>query len=125
WDDAKFADFNTQMEDYLVALPPATKTTVMAQKWIALYNQGYQAWAEYNRTGEPTFLLKPGEVSYEDPNTGTKYLFEPLIVINDVPKRMTYPQQEYTVNGSSATAAASAIGGDYMTTKLWWEPAGK
>jgi hypothetical protein len=125
WDVTKFNDFTTEMETYLAALPPASKTTVMAQKWIALYNQGYQAWAEYNRTGEPSFLLKPGEISYQDPNTLTKYYFEPLIVISTIPKRVTYPQQEYTVNGSSVTAAASAIGGDYMNTKLWWEPAGK
>jgi hypothetical protein len=38
---------------------------------------------------------------------------------------MTYPQQEFTVNGANAQAAAVAVGGDYMTTKLFWQPQGK
>jgi hypothetical protein len=47
----------------------------------------------------------------------------PLVTLTDMPRRLTYPQQEFTVNGSNATAAATAIGGDQMSTKLWWEPA--
>ncbi|MCX6267297.1 MAG: SusD/RagB family nutrient-binding outer membrane lipoprotein [Bacteroidetes bacterium] len=123
WDDTKFNNYLATMETFLTALPPANKTTVLGQKYLALYNQGYQAWAEYNRTGEPAFLLKPWEISYTDVATGDEFKFEPLIDITTVPKRMTYPQQEYTVNASSVNAAAAALtGGDQMTTKLWWEP---
>ncbi len=124
WDATKVADFNTAMEDYLAALPPANKTTVLTHKYLAFFNQAYQAWFEYNRTGEPGFLLQPGEHSSTDAD-GNFIDFIPLITISTLPKRMTYPQQEYTVNGASVNAAAAAIGGDQMTTKLWWEPAGK
>jgi len=121
WDATKVGDFNTAVDTFLVHLPPASKTTVLTQKYLAFYNQGYQAWAEYRRTGEPEFLLKPGEIANIDA-TGTTIYFEPLISITTVPWRMTYPQQEYTVNGSSVTAAAGVIGTDKMTTKMWWEP---
>jgi len=116
--------FNTDMEAYLAALPAANKQTVMAQKYLAFYHQGYQAWFEYNRTGEPFFLLKPGEIANRTTD-GTDVIFEPLVTIDHVPWRMRYPQQEYTVNGSQVTAAAGVIGGDQMTTKLWWETGSK
>jgi len=121
WDDATFNTYVTDMNSYLANLPPASKKTVLAQKYIAFYNQGYQAWAEYRRTGEPSFLLKPGEIANVD-GSGNNVYFNPLITITTIPLRMTYPQQEYTVNASQVTAAAAGLaGGDEMTTKLWWE----
>jgi len=123
WDATKVSDFNTEMEAYMAALPAPTKTTVLTHKYLALFNQAYQAWAEYRRTGEPSFLLQPGEIS-STATDGSDIIFNPLISITTIPWRMTYPQQEYTVNGASVTAAAADLtGGDNMTTKLWWEPA--
>ncbi len=125
WDATRVNEFNVEVETYLAALPPADKTTVLAQKYLALYNQGYQAWAEYRRTGEPAFLLLPGEITHTTAD-GTPIIFNPLISITTIPLRMTYPQQEYTVNAANVTAAASGlVGGDKMTTKMWWAPAGK
>jgi hypothetical protein len=124
WSPDQIATYNADMDAYMAALPVASKETVMTQKYLAFFNQAYQAWFEYNRTGEPSFLLKPGEVSSLDAD-GKPILFTPLVNINTIPKRMTYPQQEFTVNGANATAAASAVGGDQMSTKLWWQPAGK
>jgi len=124
WDATMVSDFNTAMEDYLAALPPATKETVMTHKYLAFFNQAYQAWFEYNRTGEPTFLLKPGEISSVD-GDGNPIVFTPLVTMTNLPLRMTYPQQEATVNGTNYTNAGQAIGGDLMTTRLWWEPAVK
>jgi hypothetical protein len=124
WDAVKKSDFNTAMEDYLAALPPASKETVLAHKYLAFYDQAYQAWFEYNRTGEPAYLLQPGEHTSVDAD-GNFIDFKPLITITTIPKRMTYPQQEYTVNGASVNAAATSIGKDLMSTKIWWEPAGK
>jgi hypothetical protein len=121
WDAAEVNEFNTSIDTFMFYLPAATKQTVLAQKYIAFFNQGYQAWAEYRRTGEPAFLLKPGEIANIDAE-GTTIYFNPLISITTIPLRMTYPQQEYTVNGTSVTNAASQLtGGDKMTTKLWWE----
>ena len=105
---------------YLEGLPVASKTTVMAQKYLAFFNQGYQAWAEYRRTGEPKFLLQPGQ--HATGNVGGPYTdFIPLVAITTIPWRMTYPQQEFTVNASNVKAAVVQIGVDEMSQKLWWE----
>lgn len=121
WSPDQITSYNTDMATYMAALPAANKETVMTQKYLAFFNQAYQAWFEYNRTGEPAFLLKPGEIANVDAD-GNPILFTPLVNITTIPKRMTYPQQEFTVNGANATAAASAVGGDLMSTKLWWQP---
>lgn len=105
WTDVDVASFNAERDAYLLAVPAANKETVMTQKYLAFYNQAYQAWAEYRRTGEPRYLLKPHEQTSVDGN-GNPIYFEPLITINTIPNRMTYPQQEFTVNGANVTAAA-------------------
>jgi hypothetical protein len=38
-----------------------------------------------------------------------------------VPKRFTYPVNEQTLNRDNFYAASSAIGGDFMSTKLFWD----
>ncbi len=124
WTPDAIATYNADMGVYMAALPAATKENVMTQKYLAFFNQAYQAWFEYNRTGQPAFLLKPGEVS-SVASDGSDILFTPLITINTIPYRMTYPQQEFTVNAANVQAAATAVGGDAMSTKLWWQPVGK
>jgi len=121
WDATRVNDFTAETEAFLLALPAASKETVLTQKYLAFFNQAYQAWFEYNRTGEPEFMLKPGEIASVD-GDGNPIYFTPLVIINTLPKRMTYPQQEFTVNGANVTAAAIAVGGDQMSTKLWWQP---
>lgn len=120
WTDEEVLALNVERDAYLAAVPAANKQTVLAQKYIAFYNQGYQAWAEYRRTGEPYFLVKPGEHT-SVASDGSYIDFIPLVDISTIPWRLTYPQQEFTVNGDNVTAAAAAIGGDKMSTKLWWQ----
>lgn len=76
------------------------KDKIGTQKWIALYNRGYDAWVEWRRLDAPT--LSPP--------------VEGLVV----PLRMIYPVNEATLNGANKTAASSAIGGDSAATPLWW-----
>ncbi len=120
WSADMVTTFNAERDAYLAAVPAASKERVMTQKYLAFYNQGYQSWAEYRRTGEPSYLLKPGEQT-SVASDGSPIYFLPLITISTIPNRMTYPQQEFTVNGANATAAAASIG-DNMSTKLWWQP---
>jgi hypothetical protein len=75
------------------------------QKWIALYNRGYDAWLAWRRLDAPN--LAPPAVE----GAGT------LIV----PTRLIYPINEQTLNGDNRAAAAQAIGGDESSTKLWWD----
>lgn len=76
------------------------KEKIGTQKWIALYNRGYDAWLEWRRLDAPT-LLPP---------------VEGLVV----PLRLIYPVNEATLNGANKNAASSAIGGDSSDTPLWW-----
>jgi hypothetical protein len=74
------------------------------QEWIALYGQGFEAWTEYRRNGFTT--LKPG----------------PLAVLNQVPTRLTYPDNEQTLNSANYKSGVSLLkGGDKLTGTFYWE----
>ncbi|KQS30909.1 SusD/RagB family nutrient-binding outer membrane lipoprotein [Dyadobacter sp. Leaf189] len=106
---------------YVAALPKADKANVLNQKWLALYTQGDEAWAEVRRTGYPTFLVKPGEVVWSRTVGGqtTNYKFEPLFGTG-VPQRLYYPPKEQSVNLANYQNAVKAQGNDDITTPLWW-----
>ncbi|GAA4204100.1 SusD/RagB family nutrient-binding outer membrane lipoprotein [Pedobacter jeongneungensis] len=72
------------------------------QKWIALYNRPFNGWTELRRFDYPKIT----------PPVGAKSGF---------PVRLNYPTNEQQLNGANYTAAAAAIGGDLVTTKLFWD----
>jgi hypothetical protein len=113
------SNYNTLVSDYLSALPPANEETVMTQKYIALFLQGYEAWAEIRRSNYPTTLVRPGEIAFVS-SGGNEVIFEPLVG-NDIPSRITYPEIEQTLNPRSYQDAVSRIGSDALSTKLWWD----
>ncbi|OXA92127.1 SusD/RagB family nutrient-binding outer membrane lipoprotein [Flavobacterium hercynium] len=107
---------------YVATLAPATQETVITQKYIALFMQPYEAFAEYRRTGYPNTLLQPGG-TYElhNPIDGeTTYTFVALNNLTRMPDRFTYPVNLQQLNGENVKAAAAAIGGDKLDTKLIW-----
>jgi hypothetical protein len=98
---------------------------IAEQKYIALYPQGLQAWFEWRRTDYPSELIKSGdEVSYTAGATSGTYVFTPMIDPGSrgIPKRMTYPKDEYTLNSASISSANDAQGEDDFNTKTWWDP---
>jgi hypothetical protein len=82
------------------------KQKIGTQKWIALFNRGWDAWVEWKRLDYPQLL----------PPSGTGIQVELKI-----PVRLIYPISEQTVNGNNRATAAEAIGGDLITTKLFWD----
>lgn len=109
---------------YVASLPPASKENVLTQKYIALYMQPYEAWAEYRRTGYPNTLLLPGQTgTYNVPYEGsTTYTFTSLIDgLTDLPTRLFYPTSVQSLNRVNYEAASASIGGDKMSTKLIWD----
>jgi len=72
------------------------------QKWIALYNRGWDAWIEWRRLDYPQLVAGP-------------------LALSDIPLRYPYPVNEQNVNRENYEAAAAAIGGDEVDTKLWWD----
>jgi hypothetical protein len=75
------------------------------QKWIALFNQGTEAWSEWRRTGNPSTIV-PGPFMYAD--------------VPGVPVRLPYPSGEQSSNATSLAAAITDQGPDTYLTKLWW-----
>ncbi len=76
--------------------------TVATQKWIALFNRGFEAWTTYRKYGFPA--MNPAPISMEE-----------------VPRRYTYPVDEASRNGASYSAAAAAMGGDLKSSKVFWD----
>lgn len=79
------------------------KAKIGNQKWIALYNRPYDAWTSWRHLDAPT-LTPPSA-----PNVGA------------IPVRLIYPIVENSLNKASIEAAATKIGGDKSSTKLWWD----
>lgn len=123
---AKWGVPTAAINTFIATLPPATIESVLTQKYVALFMQPYESWADYRRTGYPdtTVLLLPGETyALNVPVEGaTTYTFVPLIAdLNDLPKRLYYPTVIQTLNSENYAAASSAIGGDKMDTPLIWD----
>jgi hypothetical protein len=74
------------------------------QKWIALYNNGFEGWTVYRLFDDALPFNAPEDMT-----------------LADVPTRFLYPTSEATLNPSGYQAAASAIGGDTKTTNLFFD----
>jgi len=120
-----------EIATYVANVPAANEENVLTQKYIALYMQPYNAWAEYRRTGYPHTLLKPGDVSFVDTNgivdpenPGASYRFQSLVedVQSDLPARVKFSQEEQLLNPDGYAKGKELLGGpDLMSTKLWWD----
>ena len=80
---------------------------IITQKWIATYPNGYEAWAEWRRTGYPE--LAPAD------NALTPDL--------EIPRRQAYGQNEANQNTDNHAAALARQGfsSDDLTGRLWWD----
>ena len=102
---------DTDVADYLalpaIAYATATgnyKQKIGTQKYIALYNRGIEAWAEWRRLDYPE--LNPPE----------------NMVYGDIPKRMPYPYDEVAQNGTNYYAAVAKMGGpDDHRQPIFWD----
>jgi len=98
-------DKATYLAQTSVAYATATGTwrqKIGKQFWIAMYNRGFEGWCVWRQFDYPVLNL-------------------PVDSGNDVPVRFTYPIVEQTVNGANYDAAAIAVGGDDLGTKLFWD----
>jgi hypothetical protein len=84
---------------------------VMTQKWIALYPEGREAWAEFRRTGYPKMYLNV--VNYSNG----------IIPNDDFIKRLTYPTAITNASKEAVDEAVSKyLGGkDTQYTAIWWD----
>lgn len=85
----------------------ATATGTWQQKigtqlYIALYNRGFEGWTAIRQLNYPA-------------------LPAPINALSVFPERLLYPTKEENANTGSWEAASSAIGGDVVGTKLWFD----
>ncbi|MFM2138508.1 MAG: hypothetical protein RJA57_815 [Bacteroidota bacterium] len=91
-----------------LAAPQGTAANIRnlaIQQYIAAYPDGLRGWNIWRRTGWPTLAPAPDAT-----NGGV-----------GIPRRYTYGQTSYGSNTANVQAAASAMGGDKMETKVWWD----
>lgn len=77
---------------------------ILTQKWIALFSQGSIAYDDWRRTGIPAI-----EPSVDNNNN------------NLIPRRIPYPNEEFSVNSANVNAAISAQGTAGYNGKIWWD----
>lgn len=99
------ADVNTYLASPAVQYDAANfRKSIGDQKWIALFGQGLEAFAEWRRLDYPQ--LQPAVAG----TLGGK-----------MPMRFLYPGTEQSLNGASYRAAVASQGADELTTKLWFD----
>ncbi len=84
--------------------PDNFKKSIGVQKWIALFGQGLEAFAEWRRLDYPK--LKPAVAG---------------VLNGKMPLRFIYPGTEQSLNKASYQKAVENQGADLITTKLWFD----
>lgn len=102
YDAAKYATFISSAN---VAYNPAKGLEqIITQKWTHQYLNGYEAWADWRRTGFP--VLTPAAAAV-DPR--------------GIPRRQGYPSNENALNGVNYKDAVAKQGTDDNYTRMWWD----
>ncbi|MEQ6120425.1 SusD/RagB family nutrient-binding outer membrane lipoprotein [Reichenbachiella sp. MALMAid0571] len=78
---------------------------IISQKNVALFPNSTEAWSEWRRTGYPRILI--GSMTGE--------------TNGQIPRRINYPTDEINLNSANYQAVSSRIGGDNLTSKVWWD----
>jgi SusD/RagB-like outer membrane lipoprotein len=84
---------------------------IITQKWLAIFPDGQEAWADYRRTGYPR--LFPVVNNFSGGTIDTKIQI----------RRLAFPQSEYTNNGAAVNSAVQSLlgGADNGGTRVWWD----
>lgn len=90
--------------DVNISITPANyKEVIGLQKWLGLYNRGYDAWVEWRRLDFPKLPLAVNPK-------------------NPFPLRYPYTTGEYNLNTDNVNAAAANLsGGDKPDSKIFWD----
>jgi hypothetical protein len=80
------------------------KEKIGLQSWIADYTRGIEGYTTWRRLDYPVLNI---------PEQATAY--------SDIPVRFTFPVNEQTLNADNYAAASTAVGGDEVTTKIFWD----
>lgn len=84
---------------------------IITQKWLAIFPNGWEAWAESRRTGYPKQYPRIASENEDVP-------------ADKIPSRMVYVSSEFSTNKEAVDAAVASPelnGQDKNNTKLWWD----
>ena len=92
------------------AIEEKQREQIGTQKWLALFPEPHEAWAEIRRSGYPKFYPL---IHSENPD------IEPTRMI----RRISFLDREVIANGEAVKAAVPLLGGgpDNVSTPLWWD----
>ncbi len=97
--DAEIAAYLAQPEVAYAGLE-----SIYMQKWISLFGNGSEAFAEWRRTDYPS--LEAG----------------PDLILSRIPVRFSYPDTEQSLNKANLDAAVARQGGGLdLVTPVWWD----
>lgn len=88
---------------YTAAHTSSTLADIAYEKWVALYLNGPEAWAEWRRLDMPVFTPSANAVDAR------------------IPVRDAYDSSVQDNNSANYAAAIAAQGADDLHTKLWWD----
>lgn len=90
---------------YIAANPYVNTASIAYEKYVALYLQGYEAWAEWRRFGDDAPALTAPATALN--GTG-------------IPQRQGYGTNANASNEENYNAAIAVQGPDNLDTVLWW-----
>lgn len=76
------------------------------QKWLALFKNGHEAWAEERRTDFPLLPMARGSAFPGH---------------NRPPLRYPYPTEETTLNGVNSAATIADVKDNFWGKQMWWD----
>jgi hypothetical protein len=89
--------------------PAVQREQIGTQKWLALFPDGQEAWAEVRRSGFP----KRYHIIHSD---------NPDVPPSQFVRRIVFLEYDKDRNGPAVDAAVSLLGGpDKASTPLWWD----
>jgi hypothetical protein len=100
---------DAEIQSYMNSLPGGTPSleAIIEQKWIALFLNGYEAWADFRRTGYPD-EVRTNPVNHPASETPE----------DQFPGRLIYPSNESQINPNFTEDAITSP--NSMATRLWW-----
>jgi hypothetical protein len=105
WNGNDVTGLSDMMAEPAIAYDAANALKQIAyQRWVHLFMHGYEAWAEWRRTGFPV-LVAPTD------NNG-----------REIPRREGYPTQEAQNNSQHYSEAVQRLGGtNDLYGRVWWD----
>ena len=108
---------------YIAALPAFGSSkemqlrSIIIQKWVALYPNSVEAWAEQRRTGYPDYFS--GVLTYPAVSSSSG------VSVGNIIQRIPYPQNEYNTNAGNIPADHKDYNAKNMEKGIFWSLKGE